>query len=132
MRFFTKGTTGLVAVTDVTKAMFQLMKSDSNGERFVLVAEVMSFEKLLKIIADSLQLRAPAIHAKPWLTSVYWRIDWLLSVLLQRKRKYSKIMAHSLHQISDYSNEKIRSEFDFEFQNMEAYLIETGHAFPKK
>ncbi len=128
--FFTKGTTGFVAVNDVSRAMVSLMTSDRTGDRFILVAEVMSFEKLLKIIANALQVKTPSLYAKPWMTNMYWRIDWLLSAL-GRKRKYSKLMARASHQMHDYSSEKIRSEIDFEFDDIENILTQTAKAFSK-
>ena len=39
MPFYTKGNTGFIAVTDVVKIMFDLVKSEIKNERFILIAE---------------------------------------------------------------------------------------------
>ena len=130
--FFTKGTAGFVAVSDVVKALIQIMKSDTNGERFILVAENISFEKIMKTVANALNVKPPRIYGHPWMTGIYWRIDWLLSQLFGMERKCSKIMSHSLHQIQEYSNEKIKRQLSFEFQNIELSILEVTQYFPKK
>ena len=132
LSFFTKGTAGFVAVTDVVKAMVQIMKSNIDGERFIVVAENHSFEKIMNGVANALKVKPPQIYAKPWMTSLYWKIDWVFSNLFGTERKCSKIMAHSLHQMLDYSNEKIKTELQFEFQSIEQTITEVAEYYPKK
>jgi dihydroflavonol-4-reductase len=119
--FYTKGSTGFIAVNDVVKIISQLMKSKISGERFIAVAEIISFESILKIIAKSLQVNSPSIYAKPWLTEISWRIDWIAANIFLRKRKLSKYMARTLHASSTISNEKIKTALDYKFQDIEKY-----------
>lgn len=130
--FYTKGTAGFVVVTDVVKAMIQIMKSDTNGERYSVVAENISFEKMTQSVANALNVKPPRIYGQPWMTSIYWRIDWLVSNFFGVERKCTKIMAHSLHQIQEYSNEKIKNQLHFEFQDIEQSLTEIAQFYPKK
>jgi len=130
--FYTKGITGFVAVNDVVQLLVQLMKSNSNGERFIAVSENISFEKALKIVAKSINVKAPAIYAKPWVTAISWRFDWVLSAVFQMKRTLSKSMAHSLHSTTVFSNEKSKSVLGFEFEAIEPYILEIGKHYPKK
>jgi nucleoside-diphosphate-sugar epimerase len=119
LSFYTKGSTGFIAVNDVVKIMSQLMKSKISGERFIAVAKIISFERILQIIAKSLHLNPPSIYAKPWLTEISWRIDWIAANIFLRKRKLSKSMARTLHATSSISNEKIKTVLDFPFQGIE-------------
>ena len=130
--FYTKGITGFVSVNDVVQLLVRLMKSDSNGERFIAVSENISFEEALKTVAESMNAKPPSIYAKPWLTEISWRLDWILSNVFQMKRKLSKSMARSLHSTTIFSNEKAKSVLGFEFEAIEPYILEIGKHFPKK
>ncbi|MFC6877319.1 NAD-dependent epimerase/dehydratase family protein [Flavobacterium myungsuense] len=122
--FYTKGITGFVTVNDVVKIMTQLMKSNINGERYIVIAKNISFEKILTTIAKALNVNSPSIYAKPWITEIVWRIDWLLSTFFNCKRRLSKDMVQSLHSENFISNEKVKRNLDFTFQNVEVYCNE--------
>ena len=122
--FYTKGITGFVTVNDVVKIMTQLMKSNINGERYIVIAKNISFEKILATIAKALNVNSPSIYAKPWITEIVWRIDWLLSTFFNCKRRLSKDMVQSLHSENLISNEKVKRNLDFTFQNVEIYCNE--------
>jgi len=122
MAFYTNGSVGIVFVDDVIKCMMQLMKSNINGERFTLVGENIEVKKLLKFIATELNLKSPSIKATKLMTSIAWRLDWLISKIANRKRKITRNTAAASHDTSIYDASKIKSEFEFEFQEKEDYL----------
>ena len=99
--FYTKGGTGFVSVTDVIKAMFELMQIRVTGERFVLVSETLTYQEVTALIANKLQVSLPKIHAKRWMTSIAWRLDYVLG-LFGKKRVLSKDMARTLHTVDFY------------------------------
>lgn len=135
LSFYTKGQTGYVSVNDVVKTMLLLMKSAISGERFTLVAEHFTYEKIIKIIAEKTGRKPPKFYAKPWLTGVLWRIDWFVATFFGKKRTLSKYAAKSIHSIDWYSNDKIKnpevSGLNFEFQSIDS-AIETIVSFDKK
>ena len=47
LSFYTKGTTGFIAVEDVVNCMILLMKNNINGQRYTLVAENSTLELCL-------------------------------------------------------------------------------------
>jgi hypothetical protein len=98
------------------------MKSDINGERFTLVGENIEVKKLLKFIAKELNVKSPSINATKSMTSIAWRLDWLISKIANRKRKITRNTAAALHETLIYDTSKIKSEFEFEFQVKEEYL----------
>ena len=126
--FYTNGSTGYVGVTDVVKIMIQLMKSEIVGERFTVVAENLSFKEVIFSIAENLKVSKPTFEAKPWILSIAWRIDCLVSFLFRTKRKLSKHSANSLHSSDFISNEKIKnpetSGLNYEFQSMDSVIKE--------
>ena len=127
--FYTKGITGFVTVNDVVKIMAQLMKSNINGERYIVIAKNISFEKILATIAKALNVNSPSFYAKPWITEIVWRIDWLPSTFFNCKRRLSKDMAQSLHSENFVSNEKVKKDLEFTFQNVEEYCDEMNVFF---
>lgn len=126
LSFYTKGQTGYVSVHDVIKAMTQLMQSSISGERFTLVGEHFTYEKIIKTIAVKTKSKLPKFYAKPWLTGVVWRIDWVISNLFGEKRTLSKDAASSIHSVDWYSNDKIKnpqfSGLNFEFESIDSAI----------
>lgn len=123
LAFYTKGKTGIVAVEDVVNCMTALMNSSINGAQFCIVAENMSFDKLLFTIANGLNAKKPFYNASKKLTSIAWRIDWFLSFMKLKKRNFTKATAKSSHSSYIYSNSKIKNELNYTFLDLEPYLL---------
>ena len=122
--FYSKNSTGYISVNDVVKTMVLLMKSDISGERFALVSENISFDKIIFTIVDKLKVKKPSFEAKPWMTSFAWRIDAVLSFIFRKKRKISKFSANSLHAQETISNSKIKNALNYNFQSIDNVLDE--------
>ena len=120
--FYTNGTSGYVAVTDVVKIMELLMQSPSNGERFIIISENLSYKDIIYKIAEKIKAKKPTIEAQPWMLSLAWKIDWLLSKVIQTNRKISKHSAQSLLNQDEISNEKVKNYLNFEFEKIDSYL----------
>ena len=129
--FYTKGTTGFVSVDDVVKMMFQVMERKGSGEQYVAVAENISFEKILSSIAIALQVKKPAFYSAPWVTSIGWVADWILSDVFNRRRKLSKRMARSLHEHHYFSNQKAKEVLDFKFHDIGDTIKKTVSFYPE-
>ena len=57
---FIPGGTGFVSVNDVVKSMVLLMESNTEGERFILVNENMSYREFFRRIAPHLEVTPPS------------------------------------------------------------------------
>ena len=125
MSFYTKGNIGIISVEDVVKCMITLMNSQINGERFILVGENIENKKFLTYAAKKLDVKSPSIQATKTLISIAWRLDWLLSKIIRRKRRLTKITAATLFSKDKYDSSKIKSELQLEFQKKEAYINAT-------
>ena len=123
--FYTKGISGFVAVTDVTKIMFQLMKSSYKNQKYIVVAENIVFKDLINLIADNLNIKKPTFEAQKWLLECVWRIDWVSRNLFFQKRKLSKLMVKSLFSWDLYDNSKIKITLDFKFENTDDCIKKT-------
>lgn len=127
--FYTRGSCGFIAVEDVVKAMLQLMAGNTNGERYTLVAENVSYKDILDAIADGMKKSRPSIHATPLMTSVAWRLDWVFSKLLMQKRKLTRSMARSSHNQERYDNSKITEKLNFTFSGVAACLKQLSEGY---
>jgi len=130
MPFYTKGNTGFIAVTDVVKIMFDLVKSEIKNERFILIAENVTFHDIFNAITKAYKIKAPSIYLSPFMMGVLWRIDWLFSTIFRQKRNLDKTTARASFSKNLYSNEKIKSTLGIEFVAINQYVKEiTGLLF---
>ena len=124
LSFYTMGSSGFVAVTDVVRIATQLMKSEIHNERFTLIAKNIVFRDILNSIADSLLAKRPTIHAKPLFIEICWRIDWILSNIFMQKRQLTSATAKASYSKNKYSNEKITTILKTEFLDIHQYIKE--------
>jgi len=122
LRYYTLGSTGFVAVTDVVRISHQLMQSEIKNDRFTLIAENSIFLDILNAMADGLSVKRPKIHAKPIFMEVLWRLDWLVSNVFQQKRKLTQTAAKASYTNTLYSNKKIKEALNIGFTNVPEYI----------
>ncbi len=129
--FYTLGKLGIVAVEDVVKVMTTLMKSTISGERFILIAEDVTYKELFDSIAESLasrpsanKVKKPKFEIKKWQTQVVSVIEFIFSKLFFRKRILTKATINSLYNLEVHDTSKIKNAIGFEFLDMEVYLKE--------
>jgi dihydroflavonol-4-reductase len=124
LSFYTKGSTGFIAVEDVVSIMYQLMKSSVHGERYTLISQNIIFEDLLFSIADALKVKRPKYHATPFMMNVFSKLDWIAANLFNKKRQLSKASARSSYSSALYSNEKIKNALNITFKDVPDYIKE--------
>ena len=109
-RYFTNGRTGYVSVNDVTKAMLDLMDSDIKNQRYILVAENLTYKEILTTVAKSMQIAPPTKLASQRMLQFALVFDWVQSKLLGRKRRLSKAVCRALTRDCKFSSEKIKTD----------------------
>lgn len=129
--FYTHGITAYVAVTDVVKIMHRLMLSESSNERFVVVAENISFKEMIDKIAHRIRAAKPRILAQTWLLKLAWRADWLFSKLLGTTRKITRQSVASLQNTERVSNRKVVDYLEYSFEDIDHYLSVIAEDFRK-
>ena len=122
LSFYTLGSTGFISVNDVVKIAFELMKSDIKNERFTLIAENIVFRDILNTIADTLKVKRPGIHAKPFLLNFAWIADGIFSTLFFQKRRITKATAKASYSKNLYSNQKIKTALGTVFLDVHQYV----------
>ena len=124
LSFYTLGSTGFIAVSDVVRITRELMNSDVKNERFTLIGENITFRAVLNSIADALQVKRPTKHAKPFFMEIVWRIDSIASLVFRQKRQFTKATAKASYSKNLYSNQKIKDTLNTEFTDIHQYIKE--------
>ena len=122
LNFYTEGSSAFVSVIDVVTIMILLMKSDINGEKFILISENWKYKKLIDKIADCYNVKKPKYKISKLVLNILWRLDWILANIFFQKRRLSKDLSISLLANEQYSNQKIIETLNFKFQCVEAII----------
>ncbi|MDH3322968.1 MAG: SDR family oxidoreductase [Flavobacteriaceae bacterium] len=120
--FYTEGITGFVGVKDVVKIMKTLMQSSIKNERFILVAENISYKDMFGHIADGLQKNKPNIKVSKFFSELFWRLDLVKSKLLRTSPLLTKTSAKSSQTKTYYSADKIETALNYQFESMEKVI----------
>ncbi|OCB77388.1 NAD-dependent epimerase/dehydratase family protein [Flavobacterium crassostreae] len=125
LSFYTSGTTGFVAVTDVVTKCIALMESPINNQRYILVAENCSFKTILDTLADALQAKRPTIALHAVIMGLLWRLDYLVSFIFRKKRSLTKDTAKASCRKIIFRNTKIKTDLKTDFISIASYIQET-------
>ncbi|MFD0798938.1 NAD-dependent epimerase/dehydratase family protein [Maribacter chungangensis] len=118
-KYYPPGGTGFVTVADVVRIMIGLLKSDIVQERFILVADNLTFKDILTRIALAMKKKPPVKELKIWQLKIGRYLDILNNVLAGNERRITKNTIYSLQHTKVYSNAKIKAALDFEFEDLE-------------
>jgi len=130
-KFYTEGVTGFVGVKDVVLIMQKLMQSDIKNERFILVAQNISFKNVFFYIADALHKKRPTIKVSKVLSEIIWRFDLVKSKITFNAPLITKYSARSSQSKSYYSSQKIKNFLKFEFESMVKTMERIGVDFTR-
>ena len=121
--WYTKGVNGFVAVEDVAKIAVLLMESNITEERFIINHENWEFRKLFDIIADGFSKKHPKWEAKPFLSSIAWRMEKIKSFLKNAKPLLTKETARIALSKTYWQNDKILKTLPgFSFMALESSI----------
>ena len=117
--YYFKGGTGFVGVYDVVAILIRLMQSNLKNERFILVSHNATFKEIQHLVADVMGGKKANRPVPKWIIDLLWRLDWLKSKILGKKRALTRQTAQSLNQRLFYSAEKIEKALDYTFEPIE-------------
>ncbi|AMO20217.1 NAD-dependent epimerase/dehydratase family protein [Flavobacterium columnare] len=119
--FYTNGGTGFVSVNDVVCIMKKLMESTISGQRFIVVAQTISYQEVTSLIADKLRVKKPIILIKSGVLKLAYVLDWFLG-LFGKTRVLSKDMIRTLQTMDYYDHSKVKKAINVEFITVQDYL----------
>jgi nucleoside-diphosphate-sugar epimerase len=124
LAFYTNGGSGYVDVQDVVKAMIQLTDSEITGEKFILISENCSNKDVLSWMADGFGKHRPYIGIGKNLMLTIGFLSEFVSKITGKKQLIDIGTARSAIHRSQYSCEKIKGMFDFQFKPIETCILE--------
>lgn len=131
--WYTDGSTGVVDVKDVAKAMIMLMESDVLSERFILSAHNVGFKDLFNRIADAFKKKRPSMKVTPLLAAIVWRLEWLKSKFTGIHPLITKETAATAMAKVRFDNSKLKKFFPaFEYQDLEHTINTTCSVLQQK
>lgn len=107
--FYTAGVTSWVDVKDVVTALYELMQSETDAERFILSAGNFAFRDIFTRMAQALHKKPPHIRAGSLLTEIVWRWSMLKNRFTHSHNLITRETARSAQGLSYYNNQKLYS-----------------------
>lgn len=117
--YYPPGGSGFISVTDVVTIMAELMESDIEGERYITVAENLTYKEALQTIAASMDKKAPQKMLKIWQLQVFLFFDWLKNVLIGGGRTVTKNTIYGLKNPVLFNTNKLEEALDFKFEPLQ-------------
>ncbi|MGJ8665641.1 MAG: NAD-dependent epimerase/dehydratase family protein [Patiriisocius sp.] len=119
---YTGGGVGLVDVKDVVNAMQQLMQSEIINNRYILVAQNITYKDLMTKLAEVFNKKPPYKPIAKCKLMAFSKVDWFFNLVFRTRRKLLKATVNSLYDSSFYDNSKIKKDLDFKFIPFEETL----------
>ncbi|WP_282178557.1 NAD-dependent epimerase/dehydratase family protein [Maribacter stanieri] len=117
--YYPPGGSGFVTVTDVVNIMIQLMNSPIHSERFILVAENLSYQEILQKITSSMGKKSPSKPLKFWQLNIGRIADKFRNLLNGSPRTITKNTIYGLKNPTTFNNSKIKQALQIEFEPLE-------------
>lgn len=105
--FYTGGVNGWVDINDVVQAMYMLMQSDINAERFILCEGNYSYKELFTMMAEKMGRKPPKWKAGKFLSALVWRFSVLKSLFTGKPSTITKETAGTVQRVVYYDNTKL-------------------------
>ncbi|PIB38189.1 NAD-dependent epimerase/dehydratase family protein [Maribacter sp. 4G9] len=127
--YYPPGGTGFVSVTDVVSILTRLMKASIKNERFILVAENLSYKEIMTSISHILGRKPPKKELKKWQLEIGRFFDFLKTLITGKPRTLTKNSVYSLLHPETYNNEKVKRALNISFEPLEASIAFTSKKF---
>ncbi|WP_396633146.1 NAD-dependent epimerase/dehydratase family protein [Maribacter sp. R86514] len=118
-KYYPPGGSGFITINDVTNIMIALMNSNIHNERFILVAENLTYKQILEKIALAMDKKPPTKALKFWQLKMGKFVDKIRNILTGSPRTITKNTIHGLKHPTAFNNEKIKNTLGMEFESLE-------------
>lgn len=122
LSFYPTGKTGYVAVEDVVEVMMMLMNSSIKNERFILVAENWSYQKMTQFVAQKMGKKIPSKVLSPVYLNITWFFESLLSAIGLRKKFLTRALIKSLSDQNSIDGNRVKKVLAFSYREITPYL----------
>ncbi|RYD74020.1 MAG: NAD-dependent epimerase/dehydratase family protein [Sphingobacteriales bacterium] len=130
LSFYPTGINGYVDVRDVAKALIQLAnKPETYKNRYIAVAENVSYKDLFTQISNCLGVNPPKYEAGKNMSKMAWLASEFLSLFTRKEVYITRDVAHIACQKYEYSSAKLVSTLDYKFIPFEKTIADTCKAY---
>jgi nucleoside-diphosphate-sugar epimerase len=119
LKFYTPGANAFVDARDVVDAMFLLMESEINEERFLLIGENQTYKEMFTKAAVAMGVKPPSILVKGLLVGLSWRLEKLRSLVTGNPPVVTSESAQSAVNTIRFSHQKFVDATGFKFRTVE-------------
>jgi nucleoside-diphosphate-sugar epimerase len=130
MKFYTRGITGFVGVWDVVDVLIKLRERGVFGERFILVSENLSYEKVLFDIADALSVSRPKYYISSPAMLVMYYVSRPFALFSKSLRGMSKEGLMTLNKNNGFDGRKIQQALGFNYTKVSDSIKRTVEVNP--
>jgi nucleoside-diphosphate-sugar epimerase len=123
---FPSGSNGFVDVRDVSRSIIELTKSTCNAERYIVVGENISYQKVFKLIAENLKVKVPQKLASQELLKFACKLEAVKCFFTGKNPQLTKETVKTSSQKNEYLNDKIKKALNFEFKSIEEAVNNTA------
>ncbi len=124
--WYTNGTTGFVDVRDLANAMYMLMKTGINAEKFIVSAQNASYREVLNIMADAFGKKRPHKEVTPFLAKLVVILQSIKSKLTGKKALVTKETALTSLAEVNFDNNKLLAHLpSFQYRPLQQTIVDT-------
>lgn len=118
-KYYPPGGTGFITIGDVVKMMTGLMQSNIVNQRYIAVANNLTYGQILFKLSKELGKTEPTKKLKIWQLQIGRVFDYLRSLITKKGRRITKKAIRSLMHPEIYENQKIKKALGFEFEPLD-------------
>lgn len=131
LKFYTTATMGFVDVRDVANCLYLLMRAENNGEKYIIISENVPFKDLMFLMADTMKVKRPSIHATPLVRSIAWVVEAVKSWFTKKRPLITKESAALASINFQFSNAKIKHALNYNFRPISQTVLDSARVFLK-
>ena len=131
LRFYPKGSTGVVDARDVGLAVVKSLSASVGGERIIISGENLSYRQILDQISEHFKRRKPTIKLNAWileLALLKYRLSTFFGI---RAKVLSRASLHNSQHKWFFDHSKSVRELQLQYRPVSACISETCQQFEK-
>ncbi|MBL7984406.1 MAG: NAD-dependent epimerase/dehydratase family protein [Flavobacteriales bacterium] len=117
-RFYPRGSNAVVDARDVASAMVRLLEEGTCGERYLLVGENLSYQRLFGVITTAFGMASPRTALSPWMLELAWRLE-AMRTLLGGRPMITRISARTASRTRNYDGSRAAALMGQPFRSAE-------------
>ena len=129
LKIYPPGKASVVSVDNLVRCMYELMQSDIESQRFIVVQEHWTYKTLFAHIARSLKKRRPYVALPRWSLRFLSFLDYCRAQFFNSERRLPPEVVKSLKQPSEYSGQALQKAIGFKFEALEDEIQKNGKLY---